>query len=410
MYSIFAILITLAAVVVLLQRRVSMGLAMFAGCVVLQLATLSSPASFFRAVLHTLQNPSTWEIIIALYFVMCLEHQLRTSGLLDAVMAAARAHLLSDKFLLAGMPAFLGFLPSVGGALFSAPLVQNASQRYDLTAEQKASINFWFRHVWEFTNPILPSLLLTSQISGIALGVLVENMAWASLATLAVGWAVCLATIREKEDIPAVATDDEKKTCDESCRISGRRAAILTAGPIFLNILLVVVFHLAASLSMAVVVTLMILILKQPLTSIKVMLIRALDRKMFLSIAAILLFQEVLKETDTLTGVVAQLQSSQVSTVLIGGFVALVAGLLTGTSSGFVAVSMPILAGLAPGNVTVVAVAYVMGTVGQMLSPMHMCFVVTIEYFKADFMGTLRPIIGMEVVMVALAALWVWFR
>ena len=81
-------------------------------------------------------------------------------------MAAARTKLISDKTSFGGMPAFLGFLPSLGGALFSAPMVENASRRYDMTPEQKTAINYWFRHIWEFANPIMPGLLLLHKLPG----------------------------------------------------------------------------------------------------------------------------------------------------------------------------------------------------------------------------------------------------
>jgi uncharacterized protein len=60
------------------------------------------------------------------------------------------------------MPAFLGFLPSLGGAIFSAPLVEAAGKPYDLSPERKTAINYWFRHVWEYTKSPPPGSLVTT--------------------------------------------------------------------------------------------------------------------------------------------------------------------------------------------------------------------------------------------------------
>ena len=409
MVSVVAIVLTLATVVYLLRRRIEIGHAMFAGCIVLQISTLSSPESFGKAVLNVMQSTSTWEILIALYLVMCLEFQLRTSGLLDAVMTAARARQFSDKFLLAGMPAFLGLLPSLGGALFSAPMVQNASSRYEMSPEQKATTNYWFRHVWECSNPILPGLLLLGQITGIALGDLVMSMAWFSVAAIAVGWAVFLAPVKEKPmRFINNEINDASPDYDVKCQIGGLKAVSMTIGPILVNIFLVVVFRWPASISMASVVAFMMLLLRQSAVSMKSMLIRALDRKLLWGVGTILLFQQVLKETDALAGVVSLFQASQVPVVYIGAVLTFVSGMLTGTSTGFVAVAMPVLSTLAPGDLTVVVVAYVMGTLGHMTSPLHLCFLVSIEYFKADFMRAIRPVIEIEAIMAALLIVWVW--
>ena len=398
MQSVVVILLTLSIVVVLLHRRLEIGHSMLVGSLLLQLLTWSAPALFLGAALKTLQNFNTWEILGALYFVMCLEFQLRTSGLLDDVMAAARARLLSDKLLLAGMPAFLGFLPSLGGALFSAPLVENASRRYDMTAEDKATVNFWFRHVWEFVNPIMPGLLLLSQVTRFPLSDLMLEMAPFTLASMAIGWAFCLMRLREKPaelnengEIGSLATGEVKR--------KGLHALSLTAGPILLNIFLVMVFRLPASVAMAAVVSLMAIILHQNSASIQRMVIHALDRKLLWGIGSVLLFQQVLMDTGSLSGVVAMLRSSNISPFLITAILTFVTGILTGTSGGFVAVSMPIVVALAPGDIAAAVVGFVVGTAGQMLSPMHLCILVTCEYFKADFVRSLTPVAMMEALL-----------
>ncbi|EAX47709.1 conserved hypothetical protein [Thermosinus carboxydivorans Nor1] len=169
MISILAIICTLAVIVILLNRKIKMGYAMLAGSSVLFFASGPQLSKLTTAITATLTTHSTWEIIFALYFVMCLEYQLRTSGTIDGFMSVSRQIFKSDRYLLAMMPAFLGFLPSLGGAIFSAPLVENAGKAYGLSAETKTVINYWFRHVWEFTNPIFTGMLLASKLSGIPL-------------------------------------------------------------------------------------------------------------------------------------------------------------------------------------------------------------------------------------------------
>lgn len=395
MHSVGIILITLSSVVVLLHRRVEIGHAMLVGALILQVLTGSAAELFMGAVLGTLRNINTWEILGALYFVMCLEFQLRTSGLLDEVMAAARARLLSDKFLLAGMPAFLGFLPSLGGALFSAPMVENASRRYMMTPEDKATVNYWFRHIWEFVNPIMPGLLLLSQITRFPLSTLMLEMVPFTVAATVIGWIFCLMRLREKAG--GDGSDGENDTVEGlEVKRKAMHAILLTVGPILLNIFLVVAFKLAASVAMAVVVGLMALLLRQDAADIRKMLIHGLDRKLLWGIGSVLLFQQVLMDTGILSGVVAMLKSSRISPFLISGILAFVAGVLTGTSSGLVAVAMPIIVALAPGDLAAAVIGFVLGTAGQMLSPMHLCILVTVGYFKANFVRSLAPVALME--------------
>lgn len=394
MSSVAVVFVTLAVIVFLLNRKVKMGFAMLAGAAIIFFATGPTTAKLWAAVAATVTGRATWEIILALYFVMCLEYQLRTSGIIDGMMAAARRLFRSDRFLLVLMPAFLGFLPSLGGAIFSAPLVENAARPYGLNGEQKTAINYWFRHVWEFTNPIFTGMLLASQLSGIPLGELVSSMLWVTAFALVIGWLALISPLKAAAGTaPPPAADDG----------TGRRYLLLAAGPIIANFTLVVFFRLSAAVSMALVVAAMVLILRQRATDIRAMLAHALDGKMLWGVAGILFFQYILSSAGVIGDITALMDQMAVPGSVVVGLVAFLGGLLTGTSQGFVAITFPFIALLSPGDLSLVMICFVMGEAGHMFSPAHMCLLVTLDYFKADFLRSLRPVFVLEVLMVAAA-------
>jgi len=395
-YAVLKIMATLAVVVFLLNRKVKMGNAMLAGSGVLLLLSGLQLSQLQAAVWETVATPSTWEIILALYFVMCLEYQLRCGGIIDGLMSAARKVMRSDRILLALMPAFLGFLPSLGGAIFSAPLVENAGKPYKLTGETKTAINYWFRHVWEFTNPILASMLLASQLAGIPLNTLILSMVWVTVLATLIGWLFFLTPL--KGDSQSEQSDSADADTD-----TGYRYLILAAGPILANFFLVVVMKLSASLAMALVVAAMAFILRQNVSENKAMLSHAFDRKLLWGIVAILFFQNILRQTGAIEDIAALLNNLAVSNAVIIGAIAFAAGILTGSSQGFIALTFPFVAVLAPGDVALATLAFVVGVAGQMLSPAHLCLLVTLDYFKADFLKTLRPIAFLEIIMVGAA-------
>ena len=393
MLAIIKILVTLAIIVILLNRKVKMGNAMLTGATILWLLSGFNLLHMQAAVINTLQSHSTWEIVLALYFVMCLEYQLRTGGIVDGLMTTARRALRSERILLALMPAFLGFLPSLGGAIFSAPLVESASKPYQLTPETKTAINYWFRHIWEYTNPIFTGMLLASQLSNIPLSALIANMAWLTVLATVIGWLFFL-TMLKKQAVPAAPAPTGEPPDH------GYYYVALAAGPIVVNFILVVFLDLAASVSMALVVAAMILILRQNLAAIRAMLMHALDRKLLWGIVAILFFQNILRQTGVIADIGVLLNSLAISNAVVIGAIAFIAGILTGTSQGFVAITFPFIAVLSPGDITLAMICFTLGTAGQMLSPAHLCLLVTLDYFKADFLKTLRPVACLELIMV----------
>jgi integral membrane protein (TIGR00529 family) len=395
MSSVLVVCAALAVIAVLLNRKVHIGLAMLAGTAIIFFASEPTPAKFFAAVWATASGWTTWEIVLALYFVMCLEFQLRTGGIIDGLMTAARRIFRSDRALLALMPSFMGFLPSLGGAIFSAPLVASAARSFVISPERKTAINYWFRHVWEFTNPIFTGMLLASQLSGIPLGELVSHMAWVTGLAFAAGWLLMIAPLRAAAGAapqPAAAADHDS-----------RRYLALAIGPILANFVLVVFFRLSASLSMALVVAAMALLLGQKGASIRAMLAHALDGRLLWGVASILLFQQVLGRAGIMGDITALLNDMAVPATVVIGIIAFLGGLLTGTSQGFVAITFPFIALLSPGDLNLVLVCFVLGMAGEMISPAHLCLLVTLDYFKADFLRSLRPVAVLEAVMVAAA-------
>ena len=386
------VLLTLTVIVFLMQKRFLLGNTMMIGAGMVFLMCSPQWSTFEVAGRELLYSSSTWEILLAVFLVMCLEYQLRTSGIVNGLMTVSRAFFKSDRMLLALMPAFLGFLPSLGGAIFSAPLVEEAGKQYNLSPDKKTSINLWFRHVWECTNPILPSLLLASQIAQVPVSALIINMLWVAVIGLVGGWFVYISPLPNNIENQMI-TD----SCSEGK--NNYRYLFLAAGPIVANFLLVVGFDFGPAMSMLIVVVSMALVLRMQMENIITMFRHAFDRKLLWGLIGILFFQAILKQTGIIADVALVLESMGIPIVVMIGSIAFLAGILTGSSPGFVAIAFPFVAAISSGNIAMAVVGYVAGVAGQMLSPAHLCLLVTLEYFKADFFKSLRPIMLMEIVI-----------
>ena len=147
-------------IVVLLRFKCPIGPAILAGGALLWLFEDPTLRALTEAGHDMLTMNRTYDLLFALYFVMCLEIQLRRSGTLKGMVDALNRFFSSTKVVISSMPAFLGLLPSVGGARFSAPIVETACEGMDIKPESKAAINFWFRHICEFASPIIPGMIL----------------------------------------------------------------------------------------------------------------------------------------------------------------------------------------------------------------------------------------------------------
>ena len=108
------------------------------------------------------------------------------------------------------------------------------------------------------------------------------------------------------------------------------------------------------------------------------------------------------KDTRVLSEIVAAFQASPLPIPVVIACVSFLIGMLTGMSQGHVAIVMPIVAAMGTGSLTLAGIAMAFGVAGQMLTPTHMCLVVTIDFFRSDFFGTLKPVLAGEIVLLTI--------
>lgn len=406
--NIFLLLILAMGLIVLLMRRhIYVGLCMLAGGALIWLVRSANPLDLVLALQQTMTMGRTYDLVISLYLVMCLEIALRTSGTLTKMVAALQRLFSSAKVTLAIMPGFLGLLPSLGGARFSAPIVEEACNDLQATPEDKAAINFWFRHPYEFSNPIIPGMIMACSIAQVPYANFVGQTAWVSLLCFLGGWLMLLTPLRQKNTPPQAASSSHAAPQTDGTILD----ILLAIFPIAGTFLLVVFASLNASIAMGITTLALYLILRLMgrQVSMLAMLTGSIDKKMFINVLCILYFIQLLTVTNTLAELVTAFQSAPLPIPVIIAGISLVVGILTGMSQAHVAIVMPIVAALQTGSLSLAAIAMVYGVAGQMITPTHVCFTVTTDYFKADFFAVLKKMVLIEIIVLTIFSVITYF-
>lgn len=391
-------------IVVLLRFKVLIGPAILSGGLLIWLFESRSFEKLWIAFTETLTMQRTWDLLLCLYFVMCLEVELRKSGSLHGMVVTLRDIFSSNKVTLAFMPAFLGLLPSLGGARFSAPIVQEASEGIAVDDEQKSAINLWFRHIFEFSNPLMPGVILACGIANVSIGDLIDQVGWVTILCFVLGWIFLI--------IPLKITDLEKATNTQHDRTIDWKSLVLAFGPIVTSFLLIVAFNVQAALAMGLVVVAFIPLyfwFKRPI-SVKSVFTESLDKKLFFNVVCILYFIQLLTVIGTLDEIVSVFNNSSLPQAVIIACLSFIFGVMTGMGQGYIAIVMPIVALMAPGNIVLVGIAMVYGMAGQMVTPTHLCILVTVEYFKCRLWKTIGKCGVLSLLMVLIFSAWTYWR
>ncbi len=401
MNSVFLVVIAaMILIVVLLRFKVLIGPAILSGGLLIWLFESRSFEKLWIAFTETLTMQRTWDLLLCLYFVMCLEVELRKSGSLHGMVVTLRNIFSSNKVTLAFMPAFLGLLPSLGGARFSAPIVQEASDGIAVDDEQKSAINLWFRHIFEFSNPLMPGVILACGIANVSIGDLIDQVGWVTILCFVLGWIFLI--------IPLKITDPEKATNTQHDRTIDWKSLVLAFGPIVTSFLLIVAFNVQAALAMGLVVVAFIPLyfwFKRPI-SVKSVFTESLDKKLFFNVVCILYFIQLLTVIGTLDEIVSVFNNSSLPQAVIIACLSFIFGVMTGMGQGYIAIVMPIVALMAPGNIVLVGIAMVYGMAGQMVTPTHLCILVTVEYFKCRLWKTIGKCGVLSLLMVLIFSAW----
>ena len=404
MNSVFLVVIAaMILIVVLLRFKVLIGPAILSGGLLIWLFESRSFEKLWIAFTETLTMQRTWDLLLCLYFVMCLEVELRKSGSLHGMVVTLRNIFSSNKVTLAFMPAFLGLLPSLGGARFSAPIVQEASEGIAVDDEQKSAINLWFRHIFEFSNPLMPGVILACGIANVSIGDLIDQVGWVTILCFVLGWIFLI--------IPLKITDLEKATNTQHDRTIDWKSLVLAFGPIVTSFLLIVAFNVQAALAMGLVVVAFIPLyfwFKRPI-SVKSVFTESLDKKLFFNVVCILYFIQLLTVIGTLDEIVSVFNNSSLPQAVIIACLSFIFGVMTGMGQGYIAIVMPIVALMAPGNIVLVGIAMVYGMAGQMVTPTHLCILVTVEYFKCRLWKTIGKCGVLSLLMVLIFSAWTYW-
>lgn len=405
MNSVFLVVIAaMILIVVLLRFKVLIGPAILSGGLLIWLFESRSFEKLWVAFTETLTMQRTWDLLLCLYFVMCLEVELRKSGSLHGMVVTLRNIFSSNKVTLAFMPAFLGLLPSLGGARFSAPIVQEASEGIAVDDEQKSAINLWFRHIFEFSNPLMPGVILACGIANVSIGDLIDQVGWVTILCFVLGWIFLI--------VPLKITDPEKATNTQHDRTIDWKSLILAFGPIVTSFLLIVAFDVQAALAMGLVVVAFIPLyfwFKRPI-SVKSVFTESLDKKLFFNVVCILYFIQLLTVIGTLDEIVNVFNNSALPQAVIIACLSFIFGVMTGMGQGYIAIVMPIVALMTPGNIVLVGIAMVYGMAGQMVTPTHLCILVTVEYFKSRLWKTIGKCGVLSLLMILIFSAWTYWR
>ncbi|MBE0432091.1 DUF401 family protein [candidate division WOR-3 bacterium] len=154
------LIISLAAILIIARRNLP--LALLSGALILGFFTLT-PLEVLQKIVHTLTDASVLLLAIAMGVIPMIGGVMKRSGQIDDLVNNLR---IGKRGLLALSPAIMGLLPMPGGALLSAPILEKGGA--GVADDLKVAINDWFRHLFILIYPLSSELIASAKIASLS--------------------------------------------------------------------------------------------------------------------------------------------------------------------------------------------------------------------------------------------------
>lgn len=396
MYSegILGIIAGFSVLAYLIYRRVDFGKAILASVIVLLI--LSEPTA--QGLLWIIEISSEYEtlnLIAIIVQIVFLGFLYKDSGQIVRTIEELKSLFPDRRMVLSSIPAIFGLMPMPGGAYVSAPMIEDEAQALELDSTEKTFLNWWWRHIWFWIYPLSMGLILAASISEINIYYIALFNLPIFLAHVVIGIFFGLSKIEYK---PLEKTELDPLLL------------IYQLLPIILALSLNVIFQIPLYITLFIGILLLFFQNRGRYSSKNLprVLKKGFSLDILMAAYGIMLFKGIIERTEALEPVILTLEG-EVPLLLLVLLASYGIGLLIGHLPTAVGIGFPIIMELLPVvNVRTISMVFVFIFLGYFTSPLHLCIILTIEYFGIELKGFYRRMLLPFGLLVAAVVLWLF--
>jgi uncharacterized protein len=373
----------LIAIIIALKRKVPVGITLLAMGPLTALLYQVPIGPVLDGYVTVARSQQFYSLTALVVLITIMGNMLKALGFLDRLADACRGLYGGARTAVAVLPPLIGLMPMPGGSLLSAPLVDSVLSAPQYTPQFKCAANYWFRHMVEFTWPIYAGIVLTSALTGMSIARVSLLQAPFTIIMLLLGLFFFTRRItRDPVSQPSLGHP--------------LKGIALSIWPVMAAILLYGIFKLEMSLSALIALVLLILVARPAKTILWDSIKSGLAPDLLALIYGVLTFQKILDLSGGIQSIPRLAAAYHFPEELLIGAVCFSIGLLTGMTSAFIGLGYSLLSGLLyqpqlnPGYIMLAGLS---GFIGMLLSPAHLCLILTNEYFGSDLLKVIRVLL-----------------
>ncbi len=398
MTEIIKLLAVIAVIIFLIKKKWKLEYVILLASLLAGVFFNLSPIQVGNNFVLALIDPATLKLIGIIVLVYILGGVLRKVESLRDLVDSLQGLVKDYRLTLAFIPALLGLIPMPAGAMFSAPMVKEVGGRVGLTPEEETFVNYWFRHIWEFVWPLFPGIILFAGLLKVEIQEVILVQFPLTITAVIVGF------VWEYKYLKKDTTLINKKDI-----LFNLKKLFFGIWPILLIIILVLGTKTDLLFSLVIVILSLIFsnIKKLSLKMLKEIIRNDIDLSVVILIASIMIFKRILQVSGGIEIIPEAFAKLGIHPFIVLFIIPFFIGTMTGLGTAALGIGLPVLLPIivqGEANLYYAMLAFTGSFAGVMISPMHLCLVVTRNYFKAD-MGKIYKMLILPLTIIILSAL-----
>ena len=401
MLNLIGVIIAFIVIIFLIRKKFNFGLSLLLGSFLvgifslLEINPIEIPKAIGKALIYDYDKQvfdfQTIELAILLSLIYILAKCMQETGAINKMIKSLRSIFFKGGTL-GLIPAVYGLMPVPGGALFSAPLIDKEGEKFKLKQSQKNFLNVWFRHIWFPIFPVSSAMMLiiSSEFANIDIYELIAANFPAFIAFIIIGLIFLKFYIKK---IPTPKTTPKKE-------YNGLIFLLPPVIPIIIYIIFFSIFTIIGienlkDFQRSIFVIGVVLSIFSLYFLIKIdwkkyyeIIKNSLSFNLAFAIIGIMIFRQMIEASNANEIIASMIGGLPFHAIFIIIIIPLIMGLITGYNFGAIALSYFLVEPFFQfTNLNIIGIAsliFISSLVGYLISPIHLCNVVSSDYLKTD--------------------------
>lgn len=381
--NLLGVILAFILVLFLNSKDLDMGLALIIGAILIGLFAEIAPFEYVLTAKRVLSDPIALELMIVVMIVGGFGYLLKNTGDMDKIIDSLFKIFQNGKILSMLMPAMLGTINFPGGAILSAPMVDKSGDKINLSNDQKTVINLFYRHIGFFIYPLQPAIIITGQLFKVDILTIIKY----NLLIMFFGFIVAYFLYFKGNNY-------QQKDFEAGSLFKN----VIEFLKSFSSILIILILAILIDIPFSIAVFAGLFIGagrnlsgskfgKKYYNRIKDFFINGANYKMMGLIFGVMFFKEMIEGSGAVEMITEFFTNTGLPLEVMIVVVGIIPGYLLGVNTASMGILIPIFAPLMPatGAGPYISLLFTASFLGYLLSPIHLCLVLTKEYFVTDF-------------------------